>query len=714
MSNPRSQQFHPDTLLCISSLTGLAAALLLFGHGVAFGQALQLDGTLTSLKGIPLPVTPGLLDGPQPIVVDKSSAIQLGKALFWDANVGSDGMACASCHFHAGADRRTRNQLDTGVRHVNSKTGVTFEPTASGAKGGANYTLKSSDFPMFRLENPIDKSSKVLYRTDDVVSSSGVFYAELKAAKTGEDGNDTCKPLQDAVFHAGKLNTRRVATRNAPTIINAAFSYRGFWDGRANNVFNGENPFGVRDSETGVWETKDGKTIKTRLALKNASLASQAVAPPLDMKEMSCTLRIFPLLGRKLLNRRPLEFQEIHPEDSALSGVRHASGKGLNGSYAEWIRKSFAERYWSGQGDFGRPAPDGTPFSQMEANFAFFFGLAIQLYEDTLISDNSPFDSPRDQEGYPTAFNTEQKRGYDVFQNEVCSTCHAGPNLSLASQPHLAEGSGSRPPRLIDRRVVNGDFDGEGVVQAIMDVGFANTSVVPTENDVGLGGKDPYGNPLSFTDQFLARLLTPNKPMVDPITVLPCDFTFPFDNDYRPKELRVWDEGTEACRNHQELNQVPKPAVAAIEVKKLANTRLFSTTQGAFKIPSLRNVELTGPYMHNGSFKNLEEVIDFYDRGGNVANRQHFATGVFVHGLTPESKNDLIAFLKGLTDERVRWEREPFDHPALSVPHGHADSSGVPDGIQARDEWLQVPAVGKNGRSADQGPLLEFEHYLAR
>ena len=679
----------------------------------ANGEAILLDKTFTSLKGIQVPITPGLVDGPDPIVIDRNAAIKLGKALFWDMNVGSDGMACASCHFHAGADRRTRNQLDTGARHEKAPTAISFEPTASGAKGGANYTLKAEDFPMFRLADPIDKNSKVTYQTDDVVSSAGVFFGELQTIGTEGKAHDDCKPLEDAIFHAGSMNTRRVATRNAPTVFNAAFSYRGFWDGRANNLFNGETPFGPRDPEAGVWEVKDGKAVKTRTLLKNASLASQAVAPPLDFKEMSCTLRTFPLLGRKLMARRPLELQEVHPEDSALGVSRHESGKGIQGAYAEWIRKSFAPRFWSGEGDFGKPSPKGAPFTQMEANFAFFFGLAIQLYEDTLISDDSPFDSPRDSQGYPSAFTEEQKRGYDLFQTEVCSVCHAGPNLSLASQPHLAEGAGNRPPRLVDRRVVNGDFDGEGVVQAVMDVGFANTSVVPTENDIGLGGKDPYGNPLSFSDQFLARLLDPKKSMIDPILVLPCDFTFPFDNDYRPKELRDWVDGMEACREHRTLNQVPKPAVAAAEVKKLANTRLFSTTKGAFKIPSLRNVELTGPYMHNGAFKSLEEVIDFYDRGGNVANRQHFATGVFVHGFTPEMKKDLLAFLKGLTDERVRWEREPFDHPALAVPHGQAATPRNPGDMRAADEWLQVGAVGRKGRTSEQGPLQSFEHFLA-
>ncbi|MFM8441851.1 MAG: cytochrome-c peroxidase [Methylococcus sp.] len=674
-------------------------------------QAVLLDNTSRSLKGIPVPVTPGLLDGDQPIVVDKTATLQLGKALFWDMNVGSDGVACATCHFHAGADRRVRNQLDTGVRHEKAPTGTTFEKTASGATGGPNYTLKSKDFPLHQLEKPDDKKSRVLYNTDDVVSSSWAFFGELQTVKTEGDGNAVCKSLPDPIFHAGGANTRRVATRNAPTVINAVFSYRGFWDGRANNLFNGETAFGPRDKEAGVWEVVDGKPIKTHPLLKNSSLASQAVAPPLDMKEMSCTLRTFPLLGRKLLKRRPLEFQDIHPEDSVLGAVRDASGKGLAATYGDLIRKSFARRYWSGSGDFGRPVGNGEPWTQAEANFAFFFGLAIQLYEATLISDDSPFDSPRDAQGYPTAFNEQQRRGHDLFQTEVCQICHTGPNLSLASQPELMDPNSPRPPRLVDRRVLNGDFDGYGVVQALVDVGFANTSVVPTANDIGVGGKDPFGNPLSFTEQYVNSLLDPKQTMVDPIRVLPCWFTFPFVNDYKPKELQKTTEAPE-CGNRASNNPAPTPATVKAKFKKHEQGRMLAAIKGAFKIPSLRNVELTGPYMHNGGMKSLDEVIDFYDRGGNAFNTHHFATGVFTHGLTAEQKADIVAFLKGLTDERVRWERAPFDHPSLSVPHGHGDGASARGPQYAADDFIQVPAVGKAGRAADWGPLQEFQSFL--
>src|SRR4051812_8860533 len=54
-------------------------------------------------------------------VRDRAKAIVLGKALFWETQIGSDGIqACASCHFNAGADSRVKNQLSGGMRRVNS------------------------------------------------------------------------------------------------------------------------------------------------------------------------------------------------------------------------------------------------------------------------------------------------------------------------------------------------------------------------------------------------------------------------------------------------------------------------------------------------------------------------------------------------------------------------------------------------------------------
>ena len=77
-----------------------------------------VDIPLGSLKTVPTPEPANLnqflktdLNGA--VSQDaRTAAIALGKALFWDSAVGSDGTACATCHFNAGADSRSKNQLD--------------------------------------------------------------------------------------------------------------------------------------------------------------------------------------------------------------------------------------------------------------------------------------------------------------------------------------------------------------------------------------------------------------------------------------------------------------------------------------------------------------------------------------------------------------------------------------------------------------------------
>ncbi len=74
----------------------------------------------------------------------------------------------------------------------------------------------------------------------------------------------------------------------------------------------------------------------------------------------------------------------------------------------------------------------------------------------------------------------------------------------------------------------------------------------------------------------------------------------------------------------------------------------------AFKTPSLRNIELTAPYMHNGAYKTLEEVIDFYNGGGgsgigiDLPNQTLAANKL---NLTDDEQKALVAFLKTLTDK---------------------------------------------------------------
>jgi len=116
------------------------------------------------------------------------------------------------------------------------------------------------------------------------------------------------------------------------------------------------------------------------------------------------------------------------------------------------------------------------------------------------------------------------------------------------------------------------------------------------------------------------------------------------------------------------------------------NTGLFDMTgdrrdMGRFKAPTLRNIAVTAPYMHDGSIATLEEAIAHYARGGRLIEhgpnagdgRRSPFKSEFIRGfeLTDAEQADLIAFLESLTDERVltdpRWS-DPFSMSETATP----------------------------------------------
>jgi len=70
---------------------------------------------------------------------------------------------------------------------------------------------------------------------------------------------------------------------------------------------------------------------------------------------------------------------------------------------------------------------------------------------------------------------------------------------------------------------------------------------------------------------------------------------------------------------------------------------------GAFKTPTLREIEHTAPYMHNGSIETLEQVIEFYNRGGNP--NPYLSDDILPLQLTDKEKRDLINFLRSLSGD---------------------------------------------------------------
>jgi hypothetical protein len=137
----------------------------------------------------------------------------------------------------------------------------------------------------------------------------------------------------------------------------------------------------------------------------------------------------------------------------------------------------------------------------------------------------------------------------------------------------------------------------------------------------------------------------------------------------------------------------------------------------AFKSSGLRNVELTGPYFHTGGAATLEQVLEFYARNGDVPAGGNLGPGMGNIRLNPQERAQIVEFLIALTDDRVRYERAPFDHPSLCVPIGYAENPpGVlapdtsPEGTAAAaDLWAFIPPVGQDGNGV---PLQTFAELL--
>jgi cytochrome c peroxidase len=311
----------------------------------------------------------------------------------------------------------------------------------------------------------------------------------------------------------------------------------------------------------------------------------------------------------------------VSPSDSVLGEIANQDGNGLqpHWTYRALIQAAFHPEYHGQPGSL-----EG--YTQMENNFALFWGLAIQAYEATLIADDSRVDQAL--EGRAGVLTPLEQQGLNEFRagGSQCLNCHNGPETTAAGWTNVQHRAAA---------------PGNGSV--IGNLGFFRIGVTPISDDIGFGGTDDFGQP------FFGSL----------------------------------------------------PAAAAA---------------GTFKAPSLRNVEFTGPYFHDGSQATLEQVLQFYARNGDFPDGGNLGPGIGNIRLNQGERNAVVAFLKALTDERVRFQRAPFDHPSICVPNGHIEVSAGQfatdpgqQGLVAMDKWALVPAVGREGTRV---PLQTFEELL--
>ena len=243
--------------------------------------------------------------------------------------------------------------------------------------------------------------------------------------------------------------------------------------------------------------------------------------------------------------------------------------------------------------------------------------------------------------------------------NVRCSNCH--------ESNELTDNSVRRVNLAVNGSVRNRDGN-------VIDKGFNNIGIRPTNNDLGVGASDVFGklslSSRRFPTGFSGAI---NKPCTTATVATDCPATFTCVTNFC-----AWD-GTILSKGFG--------------------------TEGAFKVPSLRNVALTAPYFHDGGTLTLREVVELYSRGGNVAPITTLdGTPIEPLGvplLTADEIDAIVAFLEALTDERVVYQRAPFDHPQLFVPNGHPGNSfwtydANNDGL-ADDVMIEIPAVGAAG-----------------
>ncbi len=580
-------------------------------------------------------------------------------------------------------------------------------------------------------------------------------------------------PVPDPIFSypdpdkpGAVINTRRTTGRNTPSAVDAVFNYRNFWDGRAQNTCNGANPFGARDKSAHllVMDAVDGKLGPAMVSMQNSALCSQALGPILNGTEMSAQGRDFHQVAKKLLNRQPLAHQFVDSSDSALGKLSSAPANGLKVQYADLIKLAFLPEWWQSTSAICANNADGTvnstidpkaascpsgttQYSEMEYNFSLFWGVAIQQYESTLIADQTPFDkymegqqtytligdndsmsytinlkpgltpytisvislNPKfdfsDQDtfafddgfgrftgtgvdgtvdyaagtivinfeeppvstvpvkigysvGATVPMTTGQLRGLLVFQTKGrCVVCHGGPEFSNAAVDTVG-------PVPLERMVM------EDLNVRVYDTGFYHVGVRPGAEDGGLAGSDPVAAmPLSLGEELRQRV----------------------------------------CNDASVSIIVPgRPGDGITQAPLSCNDDIART--GFFKTPQLRNVALTAPYFHNGSQLTLEQVVEFYNRGGdfNIVSELSImdpdveALGL---GLTEQEKTDLVDFLRtGLTDPRSVAQAGPFDHPQLFAANGHPQgANGYPVQNdqsrpgQATNSIMEIPATGSKG-----------------
>lgn len=257
------------------------------------------------------------------------------------------------------------------------------------------------------------------------------------------------------------------------------------------------------------------------------------------------------------------------------------------------------------------------------------FSKAIAAYEYTLISKDSAFDKWADGGFRLGTLNPAAERGARLFVGKAaCNECHSGPNFSDSAFHNIGV------PQLGLYVPTTAECPSGGWCDCVSD-----DTALP-QNCLPAGARDGL------------RKLRANR--------------FRRDSE--------WSDDVD-CRSHFQFHNMQSyneanPHECDGKVKYYAMT-LDDSFNGAWRTPGLRDVALTGPYMHNGMYATLREVMEHYNTGG-IHTRGGESIGAIDTkikplNLTPAEIDDLVAFLESLTGQVDPAVTEPPVVPAASA-----------------------------------------------
>lgn len=312
-----------------------------------------------------------------------------------------------------------------------------------------------------------------------------------------------------------------------------------------------------------------------------------------------------------------------------------------------------------------------------------------------------PEDNPMTEEGVALGEALFFDRALSVNQTLSCADCHQ-PALSFAESQKVSVGANGEALKRNALALVNVAYNASFTWAHNNLESIEKQILIPLFNEhpieMGVTGneseilrrfstieykalfKAAYGDERASMNTIVKALASYVRSLVS--------FNSPFDdyayagNDQALTKQQIkglnlfFSERTECFHCHGGINftQSSKHSFQAFSVQPFHNTGLYNEDgkgsyplsdvglyaithnkrdMGKFRAPTLRNIELTAPYMHDGSIATLEEVIDFYARGGNYAEMPNPYRSPFIKGftITEEEKAALVAFLQSLTDQ---------------------------------------------------------------